>query len=79
MPLAIGSRLGAHEIRGHLGAGGMGEVYRAQDTRLSRQGAIKVLPEAAASDAERLARFHRDAQAVAALNRPHIAANPRSG
>ncbi|MGQ0734511.1 MAG: protein kinase domain-containing protein [Acidobacteriota bacterium] len=74
MPLAIGSRLGAHEILGHLGAGGMGEVYRAQDTRLNRQVAIKVLPEASASDAERLTRFHREAQAVAALNHPHIAA-----
>jgi serine/threonine protein kinase len=74
MALQNGTRLGSHEIIGLLGAGGMGEVYRAHDTKLNRQGAIKVLPEAYASDPERIARFHREAQAVAALNHPSIAA-----
>ena len=74
MALEAGSRLGAHEILGLLGAGGMGEVYRAQDTKLNRQVAIKVLPESSSSDPERIARFHREAQAVAALNHPNIAA-----
>ena len=74
MQLAPGSRLGTYEIIGLLGAGGMGEVYRAQDTKLNRQVAIKVLPEAYASDPDRVARFHREAQAVAALNHPNIAA-----
>jgi Tol biopolymer transport system component len=72
--LTTGTRLGPHEIIGLLGAGGMGEVYRAQDTKLNRQVAIKVLPEAYAADPERIARFHREAQAVAALNHPSIAA-----
>lgn len=74
MQLAPGSRLGTYEIIGLLGAGGMGEVYRAQDTRLNRQVAIKVLPEVYASDPDRVARFHREAQAVAALNHANIAA-----
>ncbi len=74
MQLQTGSRLGTHEIIGLLGAGGMGEVYRATDTKLNRQVAIKVLPEAYASDPDRVARFHREAQAVAALNHPNIAA-----
>ena len=74
MALTTGSRLGTHEIIGLLGAGGMGEVYRALDTKLNRQVAIKVLPEAYASDPDRVARFHREAQAVAALNHPNIAA-----
>ncbi len=68
MTLATGSRLGIHEILGLLGVGGMGEVYRARDTKLNRQVAIKVLPSAYAHDAERLARFHREAQALAALD-----------
>jgi serine/threonine-protein kinase len=72
--LTPGSRLGAHEVLGLLGAGGMGEVYRAQDTRLNRQVAIKILPEPYASDPDRAARFNREAQAVAALNHPNIAA-----
>jgi serine/threonine-protein kinase len=72
--LSAGSRLGPHEILGLLGAGGMGEVYRAHDTKLNRQVAIKVLPEPYASDPDRAARFHREAQAVAALNHPNIAA-----
>src|SRR5262245_36304686 len=74
MALEAGTRLGSHEIVGLLGAGGMGEVYRAHDTKLNRQVAIKVLPDTYASDPERVARFHREAQAVAALNHPNIAA-----
>jgi serine/threonine-protein kinase len=74
LQFATGSRLGTLEIVGLLGAGGMGEVYRATDTKLNRQVAIKVLPEAYASDPDRVARFHREAQAVAALNHPNIAA-----
>ena len=73
MPLASGSRLGAYDITGPLGVGGMGEVYRARDSKLGREVAIKVLPEALASDPERIARFEREAQALAALNHPHIA------
>src|SRR5262245_23754982 len=74
MPLAVGARLGPYEILSALGAGGMGEVFRAHDPKLNRQVAIKVLPEAYATDPERIARFHREAQAVAALNHPNIAA-----
>src|ERR1051326_1819726 len=74
MPLSIGSRLGHHEILSSLGAGGMGEVYRAADTRLKRQVAIKVLPPDVAHDPARLARFQREAEVLASLNHPHIAA-----
>ncbi len=74
MTSAPGSRLGTYEILSPLGAGGMGEVYRARDGKLNRDVAIKVLPEAFAADAERLARFRREAQVLAALNHPHIAA-----
>ena len=73
MPLGPGTRLGPYEILSALGAGGMGEVWRATDTTLGRQVAIKVLPEAFAQDAERLARFEREAKTLAALNHPHIA------
>ena len=73
MSLQSGVRLGSYEIGGSLGAGGMGEVYRARDTRLNRDVAIKVLPELFASDAERLSRFEREAQVLASLNHPHIA------
>ncbi len=74
MTLNSGTRLGPYEILGPLGAGGMGEVYRARDGKLNREVAIKVLPAAFAEDAERLARFRREAQVLAALNHPHIAA-----
>jgi Tol biopolymer transport system component len=74
MGLTPGSRLGAYEIVGLLGAGGMGEVYRATDTNLKRSVAIKILPEAFAADAERLARFQREAEVLASLNHPNIAA-----
>ncbi len=68
-----GARLGPYEILSPLGAGGMGEVYRARDTKLNREVAIKVLPAAVAQDAERMARFQREAQTLAALNHPNIA------
>src|SRR5262245_2375592 len=73
MPLPPGTRVGPYEITGKLGAGGMGEVYRARDTKLNRDVAIKVLPDLFAADPERLARFTREAQTLAALNHPHIA------
>jgi serine/threonine-protein kinase len=74
MTITAGSRLGPYEILSPLGAGGMGEVWRARDARLGRDVAIKVLPAAFAADADRLARFRREAQVLAALNHPHIAA-----
>ncbi len=74
MPLTLGSRLGPYEILAPLGAGGMGEVYRARDTKLNRDVALKVLPQAMAGDPERLRRFEREAQVLAALNHPNIAA-----
>jgi serine/threonine protein kinase len=74
MNLEPGTRLGLYEIRSALGAGGMGEVYRACDTKLDREVAIKVLPEAFARDAERVARFQREAKVLASLNHPNIAA-----
>jgi serine/threonine protein kinase len=74
MLLTTGSRLGAYEILGPLGAGGMGEVYRARDTRLRRDVAVKVLPAAFAADPDRLARFEQEARAAAALNHPNILA-----
>jgi eukaryotic-like serine/threonine-protein kinase len=72
MSLAIGTRMGPYEVVAAIGAGGMGEVYRARDTRLGRDVAVKVLPPAFAVDAERRARFEREAQTVAALSHPHI-------
>ncbi len=72
MPLTLGTRLGPYEILAPLGAGGMGEVYRARDTRLGREVAIKVLRNGRATDAESRARFDREARAIAALNHPRI-------
>ena len=69
----IGTSLGPYKIIEQLGAGGMGEVYLGEDTRLGRKVAIKVLPEEYASDPERLARFEQEPRAAAALNHPHIA------
>ena len=74
MTLVTGTRLGPYEILSPLGAGGMGEVYRARDPKLQRDVAIKILPEAVSRDPERLARFQREAQLLAALNHPHIGA-----
>jgi len=74
MTLSPGTRLGPYEIASPLGAGGMGEVFRARDTKLNRDVAIKVLPAAFAQDAERVARFRREAQVLASLNHPNIAA-----
>src|SRR3989441_11690575 len=73
MPLTPGTRLGPYEVQALLGTGGMGEVYRARDTKLNRDIAIKVLPDLFASDADRLARFTREAQTLASLNHPNIA------
>ena len=73
MALVTGSRIGVYEISGAIGAGGMGEVYRARDTQLDREVAIKILPAAFALDAERLARFEREAKTLASLNHPNIA------
>src|SRR5262249_32647278 len=73
MSLPIRARIGVSEIVAALGAGGMGEVFRARDTRLGRDVAIKTLPDAFVSDLERTARFEREAQLLAALNHPHIA------
>jgi eukaryotic-like serine/threonine-protein kinase len=74
MSLSPGARLGSFEVVSAIGAGGMGEVYRARDTKLARDVALKVLPESLASDPERLARLRREAQVLAALNHPNIAA-----
>jgi serine/threonine-protein kinase len=74
MPLAAGDRFGHYEILAPIGAGGMGEVYRARDTKLNREIAIKILPDAFAADADRMARFAREAQVLASLNHPNIAA-----
>src|SRR6202162_1726655 len=73
MALAAGTKLGSYEVAAQIGAGGMGEVYQAHDTKLGRDVAIKVLPEAFAHDPERLSRFQREAKMLAALNHPNIA------
>jgi eukaryotic-like serine/threonine-protein kinase len=73
MPLAAGTKLGTYEVLTAIGAGGMGEVYQAHDTKLRRDVAIKVLPEAFAHDADRLSHFRREAQLLASLNHPNIA------
>src|SRR5437773_2819917 len=72
MALKAGTRLGRYEIRSLIGAGGMGEVYRATDSELDRTVAIKILPEQLASDQQRLQRFVQEAKAASALNHPHI-------
>ncbi len=72
MALSAGDRLGRYEVLGPLGAGGMGEVYRARDSELERDVAIKVLPEAVSQNPDRLARFEREAKAVARLSHPNI-------
>src|SRR5467141_4617750 len=73
MTIAAGSRLGSYEVVAQIGAGGMGEVYQAHDTKLGRDVAIKVLPEAFAHDPDRLSRFQREAKMLAALNHSNIA------
>jgi serine/threonine protein kinase len=74
LSLTLGARLGVYDITAQVGAGGMGEVYRATDSNLKRQVATKVLPALVAGDADRLARFQREAEVLAALNHPNIAA-----
>src|SRR5476649_972502 len=74
MTLSAGTRLGPYEILAPLGAGGMGEVYRARDTRLKREVAVKLLPERLSGDREYRARFEREARAVAAISHPNILA-----
>jgi serine/threonine protein kinase len=74
MPLTAGTKLGAYEIVALIGAGGMGEVYRARDTRLERTVAIKVLPPQFAADADSRARFEREGRAISSLEHPHICA-----
>ena len=69
----VGHQLGPYQVTAKLGEGGMGEVYRARDTRLKREVALKVVSESFTADPERLARFAREAQLLAALNHPHIA------
>src|SRR5437870_6231440 len=73
MAITIGTHLGSHEITALLGRGGMGEVYRAKDAKLKREVAIKILPEQFSRDADRVARFQREAEALAALNHQNIA------
>jgi eukaryotic-like serine/threonine-protein kinase len=72
MPIAAGQRLGPYEIQSLIGAGGMGEVYKARDTRLDRTVAIKVLPPGLSADPERRHRFEREARAISSLAHPHI-------
>src|ERR1700726_3207013 len=73
MAIPSRTRLGSYEVTAQIGAGGMGEVYQAHDSKLGRDVAVKVLPEAFAHDAERLSRFQREAKMLAALNHPNIA------
>ena len=79
MSLGLGARIGPYEVTALLGEGGMGKVWRAHHTGLKRDDALKVLPEAFASDPERLARFEREAQVLASLNHPNIAHDLRPG
>ena len=73
MALEVGSRLGHYDVTALIGEGGMGQVYRATDTQLGRDVALKILPDAFAADPDRLARFQREAQVLASLNHPNIA------
>src|SRR5512138_1047474 len=73
LALTTGTRLGVYEVTAQIGEGGMGQVYRATDTKLKRQVAIKILPPSLAADHDRLARFQREAEVLASLNHPHIA------
>ncbi len=79
MPLTPGDRLGRYDVTALIGEGGMGQVYRATDSQLGRDVALKVLPDAVAADPDRLARFQREAQVLASLNHPGIAAIRGSG
>ncbi len=79
MPLQPGTTLGPYEVLAAIGAGGMGEVYKARDTKLDRDVALKILPDAFVNDPERLARFQRKAKVLASLNLPNIARNGESG
>ncbi len=74
MPLNVGSRLAHYDVTALIGEGGMGQVYQATDTKLNRQVALKILPEAFATDPDRLARFQREAQVLASLNHPGLSA-----
>ena len=74
MALEVGSRLGHYDVTALIGEGSMGQVYQATDTKLKRQVALKILPEAFSADPERLARFQREAEVLASLNHPNIAA-----
>src|ERR671910_389947 len=74
MSVTPGARIGGYEVLAAIGAGGMGEVYRARDLKLGREVALKVLPDVFANDVERLSRFQREAQVLASLNHPNIAA-----
>src|SRR5262252_1626318 len=73
MPISVGTRFGAYEVTSSLGSGGMGEVYRARDTNLKRDVALKTLPPAVANEADRLERLQREAEVLASLNHPNIA------
>ena len=73
MTLTSGTRLGVYEVTAQIGEGGMGQVYRARDTKLNRDVALKILPDSFAADPDRLARFTREAQTLASLNHPNIA------
>ena len=77
MALTSGTRLGPYEVTAQIGVGGMGEVYRATDTKLKHEVAVKVLPSHVAADPERLARFQREAEVLASLNHPEHRADPR--
>ncbi len=77
MPLKVGTTLGPYEVLSAIGAGGMGEVYKARDTKLNRDVALKILPDAFVNDPGRLARFQREAKVLASLNHPNIAGDLR--